>query len=152
MPYFNWTPEMAIGLARIDDDHKVLVAIMNRLFDNLETDQDDETMEQSFKALVRYTEIHFGREEAVLSVVNYPDLSSHRDDHNLFIKDINQMQKEFGDSTSRKEKTKLLDYLKNWLTNHIMIDDMAYKSFIIDNPKAAKASMVFSSVELWTQR
>lgn len=152
MPFFNWTPEMSVGLVRLDDDHKVLISIVNRIADNLENKSDMSTMDQAFRALIRYTEIHFGREEAVLSAANYTDLSPHHEHHKTFILDIIDMQKEFEQSNTDQDRKKVLDYLKNWLTNHILIEDMAYKPFVIDNPKAVKASETFSSIGLWTQR
>lgn len=152
MPYFSWTSDMSVGLVRLDDDHKVLISIINRLADSLDNDLDNTTMEQAFRALVRYTEIHFGREEAVLSAVNYTELTAHHDAHGQFVQDIIEMQKEFEVTSSVEKKLEVLDYLKNWLTSHIMIDDMAYMPFITDSPKAVKAAETFSAIGLWTQR
>lgn len=152
MAYFTWTADMSVGLVRLDDDHKVLISIINRIADNLENGSDPREMAQAFRALVRYTEIHFGREEAVLSSVNYTELSPHMAEHKHFTQDIVEMQSEFEGASDHAARVKVLEYLKAWLINHIMVEDMAYKPYIADSPKAVKASEVFSSVGLWTQR
>ncbi len=143
---------MSVGLSRIDDDHKVLILILNRLAENLDNESDSSILEQAFRALVCYTEIHFGREESVLSTINYPELTNHQAEHKQFVRDVLEMQIEFNTTHDETEKKKVLDYLKNWLINHILIEDMAYKPFITDNAKAVKASEVFSSIGIWTQR
>lgn len=152
MTYFEWTPDMSVGLARLDDDHKGLIAIINRLAETCGKADQHATIDQAFRALLRYTEIHFGREEAVLNAVHYPSLQGHRHQHHDFIKDIVEMHQAFGTARDADAQRELLDYLKNWLTKHIMVEDMAYKPSVENSKAARDAADHFSSLDIWTTR
>lgn len=152
MSYFEWTPDMSVGLARLDDDHKGLIAIINRLAETLGKPGQHATIDQAFRALLRYTEIHFGREEAVLNAVHYPPLEGHRAQHKDFIHDILEMRQAFGNASDEEAQRELLDYLKTWLTNHIMIEDMAYRPSVEHSRSARQAADRFSSLDIWTTR
>ncbi|WP_259780839.1 bacteriohemerythrin [Aestuariispira ectoiniformans] len=152
MSFFEWTPEMSVGLARLDDDHKGLIAIINRLAETCGKPDQHAVIEQAFRALLRYTEVHFGREEAVLNAVHYASLQGHRHQHHDFIKDILELRHAFGQAGDEETQRELLDYLKDWLTNHIMIEDMAYKSAVEHSAIARDAAERFSSLDIWTTR
>ena len=50
--------------------------------------------------------------------------------------------------TSLINKT-LLQFLKDWLNHHILIEDMAYRPLAEDNPEALKAAKNFKPTEVW---
>jgi len=54
MAYFTWTADMSVGLVRLDDDHKVLISIINRIADNLENGSDHREMAQVAHSATRY--------------------------------------------------------------------------------------------------
>ncbi|MDJ0683804.1 MAG: bacteriohemerythrin [Alphaproteobacteria bacterium] len=152
MSYFQWKPEMSVGLTRLDDDHKSLIAIINRLAGSLGPDDGNSGVQQALTALLRYTEHHFGREEAVLRAVNYTALTQHRDEHKRFIRDLQELRADFATMEDTEQKQKLLDFLKDWLTHHILIEDMAYKDRVSGDKTAAKAAEKFSGADIWTTR
>ena len=152
MTFFSWTQQMSVGLNRLDDDHKSLIAIINRLADSLDGDQANGVVQQALTALLRYTEYHFGREEAVLRAVGYDHLSHHREEHKRFIQELQELRADFVQLDDNTQKQRLLDFLKDWLTHHILIEDMAYKDRVRGDKDAARAAEQFSSLDIWTSR
>lgn len=152
MSFFEWTPDMSVGMARLDDDHKVLISIINRLAENIGKADRKSVLDQAFRALIRYTELHFGREESVLSAVNYPALSGHHQQHRDFIDEILDLQKGLDKVGGSDTQQQLLEYLRNWLTHHILVEDKAYVDSVANNPRARQAAEKFSSIGMWTQR
>ena len=152
MSFFEWTPDMSVGMARLDDDHKVLISIINRLAENIGRADRKSVLDQAFRALIRYTELHFGREENVLSAVNYPALTAHHREHQDFIDEILELQKGLDKVGGSDTQQHLLEYLKNWLTHHILVEDKAYMDAVSNNPRAREAADQFSSIGMWTQR
>ena len=43
----------------------------------------------------------------------------------------------------------LLDYLKDWLNHHILIEDMSYRKLAEPNPAARAAAKNFRASEIW---
>ena len=159
MTYFKWSPGMSVGLAKLDEDHKGLIALVNQLAEMVSPDTDEEDIRQEttpdplelkaiFNALVRYAEVHFAREEKVLEALNYPQLDSHRGGHNGFIQDIQAMRDSFTESHSHARMA-LVDYLKDWLKFHILIEDQAYRPYIEDAPEIAEEADCFDALDLW---
>ena len=152
MTFFTWTPQMSVGLNRLDDDHKSLIAIINRISESHESGDTNGVVQQSLTALLRYTEYHFGREEAVLRAVGYENLNHHRDEHHRFIQELQDLRADFVQMDDATQKQRLLDFLKDWLTHHILIEDMAYKERVTGDRDAARAAEQFSSLDIWTSR
>lgn len=150
MSFFNWTPDMSVGVDRIDEDHKGLISILNKLADSLEESQtlDDELINKCFLSLIRYTEVHFTREEEMLKAVEYPDLADHRKEHQVFIEEIMEMRETFKDAQEDTRRN-LLNYLKGWLNSHILIEDMAYRPFVTNKIEARNAAECFAPLEVW---
>ena len=153
MSFFTWTPEMSVGVERLDEDHRSLISIINRLADSLEGqgEENEELIGKALTALARYTEIHFTREEEVMKAVDYPVLEEHRGEHEKFILDLYKLKAEYSDGNDdiRRE---LLDFLKNWLTGHIMVEDMKYRPHTDNSVAAHNAAECFSPLEAWTGR
>lgn len=152
MTFFTWTPKMSVGLNRLDDDHKSLIAIINRLAESLEDEKASRVVQQSLTALLRYTEYHFGREEAVLRAVGYDHLTHHRDEHGRFVEELKELRADFTELDDVDQKRRLLDFLKDWLTHHILIEDMAYKDRVTGDKDAARAAEQFSPLDIWASR
>ena len=149
---------MSVGLARLDDDHKALIAIINRLASAMveapsqNSDELERVIQQSMTALIRYTEYHFSREEAVLAAAGYATLDQHKREHKRFIRELQELRVDMASSRSIEKRERLLGFLRDWLTHHIMVEDQAYKDRIHGNPAAARAAEGFSAVDSWTSR
>ena len=151
MSFFTWTSDMSVGVERLDEDHRSLISIINHLADSLENQDDgsEEVINRALTALARYTEIHFTREEEVMKSVDYPVLDGHRDEHEKFIQDLYNLKAEYSGG-NEDIRRRLLDFLKNWLTGHIMVEDMKYRPFTDDSVAAHNAAECFAPLEAWT--
>ena len=77
MSQLIWTEKLSVGHERLDDDHKGLITLINRLDSKMDAEDEDEDprdrqsdpndeleIKSIFNALIRYTEIHFARRNA----------------------------------------------------------------------------------------
>lgn len=75
--------------------------------------------------LVKYTRDHFTAEEALMAAAGYTGLAQHRLKHR-------ELMKQVGDFVARFERGEsnlnlpLLNFLRDWLTNHIQQEDKLY--------------------------
>lgn len=141
-----WTDEMSVGVAQLDDDHKGLISILNRLGDALNEGADSRAaMTLGFRALSQYMRVHFAREEHAMRAAAYPGLAGHHPQHVDFIAEMTEMADRFEAGSDADLLEDLVLYLRDWLINHIMVEDMAYKPFLSGNSDAHRAAREFSA-------
>lgn len=152
MAFMEWSERMSVGLAELDDDHKKLIAVINQLEADAGSASQLEGVRRALVTLRRYAEYHFGREQAVMAICNYPALESHIEEHHDFIEKIRGVSEAFEADPKKVAKhvnEELVEFLKTWLTHHILIEDMAYKPYVEGNTKARKAAQSFKGTAIW---
>lgn len=80
--------------------------------------------------MIDYVERHFKREEELFLNSKYPDAQKHlamHDDIKKTVKDIAAIYKTKPEAININE---VLDFLKKWLTNHIMKADIGYIEYL----------------------
>ena len=154
MVLMTWTEQMSVGLPELDEDHKTLMGIINRLAENAGEGAESQVLRQCLYALMRYAQYHFGREESVLAACGYAELPDHRKEHDSFTSTIGKLAKSFDEMAENavpKVNDELLEYLKNWLNHHILVIDMSYRPYVVDQAAAAAAAKDFKAAHIWWQ-
>lgn len=153
MTLMQWTIEMSVGVPELDEDHKKLIAILNRLAEESAQEPRQEIVRQCLFALRRYAEAHFAREENVMAACGYPTLSAHRELHRGFVTRIQATTQSFDaapDDLAAHINDELLRFLKDWLGHHISIEDQAYRPFAEAHiGKARGAAQSFRAADVW---
>lgn len=119
-----WSDAYSIGMAEIDDQHKVLIDLINQLWDAIIKRARNEEMLAIVEELEKYTISHFGAEETFMRVTGYPEFDRHKKIHDEFVARIAAEKRvvQAGGHLSLE----LLKYLRDWLINHILVADKAY--------------------------
>ena len=145
--FAEWSDELSVGIEEIDVQHKILVELVNRLYDETIVKKAELTvLDEILHELVEYTIIHFAVEESLFRIFDYPATeihTKHHDDLKLQVLDL-QKKVRSGEVTVN---TKLLLFLKNWLQHHILEEDKLYGPFLIQ--QGVKSSSPKSS---WLSR
>ena len=125
----DWGPNFCIGIKEIDDQHKVLVDIINKLYAAFGSNNNKKEIRKNLKELVDYTVYHFGNEEKYFKEFDYKDTQQHVQQHHKFVEKIKNFANEFenGDATVSLD---IINFLKDWLINHILKIDSRYVSFL----------------------
>lgn len=135
MAYMQWTEAMSVGLPELDDDHRVLIAVINRLAADTEKGAAADVVGRSLVSLTRYAEYHFEREQRVMAACGFPDLDSHIEEHREFVGWVREAERRFDTTpadTAAELHGEVLAFLRNWLNHHILLQDMAYRSYVQD--------------------
>ena len=151
MSLMRWTPAMSVGLKELDDDHKMLIRIINQLADIRGQSGREGALRRCVFALMRYAEFHFAREEQVMAACGFPELEAHKAEHVLFVERMRQVAQALDDVDVDKSPidVELLEYLKGWLNHHILIVDMSYRPLVEGKPEATAAAKGFKAAEVW---
>lgn len=127
----EWTEQLSVGVPQIDEDHRALMSLANRCIAELNHDQqNDKEIRNILDELLNYTQYHFQREELLMKVCEYPNLIKHQKVHQLLIREVVQNTREYylGNITVKN----LLEFITDWLTNHIMCMDKAIAPYCKD--------------------
>ncbi len=124
-----WDDTLKVNIQIIDDQHKNLIDMLNKLYNVAQTDDSKENLAPIFESLVNYTVEHFTTEEELFEKYNYPEFDDHREEHESLKKQVLDFKTEF-DKGSQTITFELLDFLRKWLTHHILGTDKKYSEFL----------------------
>jgi hemerythrin len=130
MESIKWTDELSVGVVEMDEQHQKLISMINRLISEQKILSTPETIAQLITDMTDYAEVHFRAEEFLLSEYGYEEIDMQVAQHEAFIANTQKFieASDVGPNILSKE---LLDYLKQWLVQHILEQDMKYKDFFI---------------------
>lgn len=129
MPYFTWIEsDMTLQINKMDQEHKILIGIMNQLFDQSRSNACKQDLEKTIEKLVAFTVFHFRNEEAYMASIAYPQLLEHKKIHMGLLANLHDFISVFENSTGIISD-QFLTFLKIWLSNHIMGADKKYAHY-----------------------
>ena len=129
MALIEWTDNFSVNNLIIDQQHKKLVDLVNQLHDAMKSGKGKEALSSIFDELIRYTKEHFSYEEKLMESKNYPAFISHKKLHSDLTNQVIELKNKF-DSGKTSLSIEVQNFLKNWLTNHILDEDKKYVPFI----------------------
>jgi hemerythrin-like metal-binding protein len=125
-----WTDDLRIGIEALDKDHRVLFSLLNKI---LHDPAEDDELESVIGELIRYTNYHFRREEAVMEACGYPDFAEHRQFHQKLALQVSTLADDWRRERSQDTAEKLRVFLRGWLSNHVMDRDIEILQFTKGN-------------------
>jgi len=136
---FPWNHHLETGNKKIDEQHKMLVALLNRLAHRLISDNEIE-LKMAFSELADYANQHFIDEEKIFEeyLLDTSLLNSHKKVHSSFFASVAKLQEEAKDEPFSTAVEKIVFFLLKWLINHIIHSDK-HLVLIIEYMKAGKA-------------
>jgi hemerythrin len=137
MAFFEWDPELSVNIAEIDQQHKKLIGLINRLNEAMQPGNRDMfksamkeliTQASVINEMVDYSQYHFSTEEGYMRRYEYPDYEKHKTEHEFFTQEVRIFKKDF-DNGKVVLSNKIMQFLKEWLGNHIRGTDKKYEPF-----------------------
>jgi hemerythrin-like metal-binding protein len=130
--FFRWTDAMSVQLVEIDDQHKELIKMLNEMYDAFMNKEHKTKAGAIVNKMLDYTRYHFTTEEKYFSKFNYSGAVDHIKEHELFRNKV----EEFIDKYKKNHSAltyDVMNFLRNWLTTHIMETDRKYISCFKEN-------------------
>jgi hemerythrin-like metal-binding protein len=118
-----------LGFELIDNQHKLLINMINELSIALTYVQPNSVLLSLVDRLQAYADSHFKAEEALFTTFEYSGRTEHIADHASFIDSIKYIRRQC-ELIDSPMSARIRDFLLNWLVNHIKTKDLEYKSFI----------------------
>lgn len=133
MPFIQWDPSFSVGAVVLDNDHKKLIDILNGIYDAWQNETPSAAeLRRLFDELLDYTDGHFSREEGRLAARDYPDLAAHHADHERLRELVLAFRsRHLAGRQADKLTEEMAKFLKTWLVDHILGEDLKYRSLFI---------------------
>ena len=122
MPYFEWQSDFETGVASVDQQHKRLVQLVNKLHDAVEDSLDHTQIQETLNELVDYTRFHFADEEQLMIELQDHDVTGHQRQHQFFVSELTNLMIKYGES-GNLTGLQLTAFLKGWLQEHFLKED-----------------------------
>lgn len=129
MTLIAWTDSLLVGVESIDNEHKALLELINRLHTAISTARGEDEIRSILFLLSEYALSHFAVEETAMAEIGYPDLGTHRAEHAVFAEKLDILaDKVRRGETETAEST--FRFLVDWLIDHVSKTDMAMGAFL----------------------
>lgn len=121
----EWDDSLSVGIQEIDEQHKVLVVLLNELHEAITSHHGREHCGEVLNRLIEYTRIHFAVEESLMRILHYPGYEVHKAEHEALINQAMDIYRRYTQDNVNIS-IELLYFLKSWLGEHIIKSDKEY--------------------------
>lgn len=125
----NWNDSYSVSNAEMDTQHKRIIDIINKLFISFKEGKAESILNDILNEMIEYANFHLNSEEKLLYKYDYPQKEEHEKKHQSFRDKIKDFKKALS-TGSKDTHYQIIEYLKNWWANHILIEDMKYANFL----------------------
>jgi hemerythrin len=129
MAFFDWKDDYSVGISTIDIQHRKMIDLINEVLESIRDGREIQIIREIINDLEQYTVYHFSQEEILFQEYGYNKAKEHGQMHELYVKKIESMKKL---ASLNEERLSILtfDFLRTWLEDHILKDDIEYVRFI----------------------
>ena len=141
MKILGWDEKFEIGISKLDDQNKVLLAILNRMLKIYLNAEFNADYLRIYATLLQFARKTFEFEEKLMKEIRYTQFQLHKSQHEEF---INKM--EYFNEAYMGGENIVFDfqrYIEKWFNAHIQIADKKYVPHVLKN-SAVKAEFVLS--------
>jgi len=129
MSLMSWKDEYSVHINVIDSQHKRLIELLNEVFDASRAGRGKEVVGKILNDLVTYTKVHFTTEQEFFRKYNYPGYAQHKGEHDNLTKQVGEFQEQYKAGRAALS-VELMQFLKDWLSGHILGSDKKYSGFL----------------------
>jgi hemerythrin-like metal-binding protein len=129
MSLVDWDPKFETGLESVDEQHRFLFKVINQHFDAMQESKGIAEMSRTLNALKSYAQFHFNEEEQLMQHHRYLRLDDHIRLHQIWVEKVAEMEQKVLEG-SYLVSIEILRFMKDWITNHIEVEDRAFGTFM----------------------
>lgn len=125
----QWREQLSVGNDLIDSDHKQLIEIINRADQHLQA-MSRAGLQDALDQLSKYSRVHFSLEEKIAEAVGYTGMAHIHASHETLLQNLGQVAQEIGEHWDAAAAAHFGQFLRDWLVNHVIKEDMLLKPFL----------------------
>jgi len=134
-PEISWNDDFVTGVKEIDEQHMILVNTLNEASSKLTSDNSQSVLLDFTQELLAYALYHFETEEELMQQYDYQiadqmSMQQHLKEHRSFSQQVIAVREQIH-AGKNTEIPELLDFLYQWIVNHILKTDKALAKQIL---------------------
>ena len=126
----RWTSEMSVDLSSIDEEHKVLIDLLNRFGEILEHGDKVEDARALFDDIIEHTVAHFDHEERVMRNIGYRELRKHKRQHEVLLENAATLRADLETATDLGDFASVAVFLNHLVLKHMLESDAYIRAHI----------------------
>ena len=121
----EWIDKFNLGIHQIDDQHKQLIDIMNKLCSALNEGLEVAVIGEALQEMTDYANPHFSTEEKYFDEFHYPKAEEHKAWHRDFTKKVQALKEELA-AGKKTVSVEAISFLGGWFIDHTQTFDRDY--------------------------
>ena len=137
LPFFEWSEAHSVGVPLMDEQHKQLAGLINRIGEDLKAGYDAERLHESFAKLLAAARAHFAEEEQLMASAGLGAAAErHKQEHRRLLEELESQ----ADAIEGRSMSLTMRYLNFWLLHHIETTDKPHAKLILERSNAAASA------------
>lgn len=116
-----------VGVTEIDEQHRELVRMVNRLNRAIKDTESDAVLQELFGKLLEFTAFHFAAEHRLMEQYGYPEIATHDAEHAGLVEEAIHLKGKLAQGAEMLA----LQSVKDWLLHHIYSADKSLAKFLL---------------------
>ena len=133
MALLQWKDQYSVGIEAVDHEHKELISLINRLYDELAARSDKDSVAAFFGDLFKGISAHFALEERFMREHGYDQFGQHKNDHERLLDEIRDIMDDF-DGHEQPDSSELATRLDVWFSRHFETHDARLHKILGTHP------------------
>lgn len=129
MALIEWRKEYELGLADVDHEHRELIALINRIHDQIDSGNARGNVLDLLGDLYAQISAHFALEEQHMRELRYQELDDHKADHERLLERIRDLMDDCEDNTALDMRAFGVD-LDAWFLVHFSTRDARFHASV----------------------
>ncbi len=132
MAQFKLTADLITGVGDIDEQHRKLFSLADRLLETGESSGDRLAVMQALAFLGGYVDYHFAAEELAMCDSSYSGYVEHRTFHDSFREQVGDIAEEARNGAPAELMLRrVASLVTDWLLTHIRLMDRAFAEYLM---------------------
>lgn len=129
MANFQWDASLDVGVEAMNQEHKILVGLMNSLYQKNQAGASKEELTAAAGELHAYVLKHFADEEEYMASIGFPALEAHKKLHANLLDELQKFLQAFQAGSETSISAEFETFLNFWLATHIRGIDYRYGDY-----------------------
>lgn len=130
----KWTADLSVGIPEIDSQHRGLIDLINELYEAIVDFRGQTVIAQTLERLVLYADEHFTHEEGCMRDCAFAGYPNHKKVHEVFTQRVMDLKVK-AEEADFIMSVEILEFLRDWLVQHIRGLDQKYRPCIVAQRK-----------------
>ena len=129
MAIIEWKSSLSLGIEKIDEEHRRMIETIREFNAAIEAGKAANVLEELLENLFNYAQIHFATEEGLLRRSHCAELKRQEAQHEDYLLKVYEFREKLRAGRLNLYQ-ELVEFLANWWTNHIEVEDKNYVEFV----------------------